>query len=287
MPQLAPRSCFRLTALIHDSSTTSNLSPHGPPRYGTLIVSDSPRWPASVAQIGLDFVFIDTEHVPLDRQTLSWMCQTYSGLGLPPIVRIPSPDPYAACMALDGGAAGIIAPYVETAAQVQALRGAVKLRPIKGKRLQPVLDGHAAFEPALAAYQQAAHAEKLLIINVESCPALARLDELFSVEGLDAALIGPHDLSCSLGLPEDYAAPEFEAAVTTIISKARAHHIGAGIHSWMGLDREIAWADAGLNLIIHSGDIIAMKESLSADIRHLRQSLNDTAEPRTQATDNI
>ena len=42
--------------------------------YGTLIVSDSPRWPGYVAQIGLDFVFIDTEHVALDRQPLAWMC---------------------------------------------------------------------------------------------------------------------------------------------------------------------------------------------------------------------
>ena len=49
------------------------------------------------------------------------MCQTYAALGLPPSVRIPSPDPYAATMVLDGGAAGIVAPYVETVEQVRAL----------------------------------------------------------------------------------------------------------------------------------------------------------------------
>ena len=108
--------------------------------YGTLIVSDSPRWPAQVAQIGLDFVFIDTEHISIDRKALSWMCQTYSALGLPPIVRIPAPDPYAATMALDAGAAGIIAPYIETVEQVRALRGATKLRPIKGARLEAVVE---------------------------------------------------------------------------------------------------------------------------------------------------
>src|SRR3954462_11582984 len=81
---------------------------------GTLIVSDSPRWPGQIAQIGLDFVFIDTEHVALDRQPPAWVCQTYSALGRPPIVRIPSPDPFAATMALDGGAAGVVAPYIET-----------------------------------------------------------------------------------------------------------------------------------------------------------------------------
>lgn len=64
--------------------------------FGTLIVSPSPRWPEVVKTCGLDFVFIDTEHIALDRAPLSWMCQTYAALGLPPLVRIPSPDPYAA-----------------------------------------------------------------------------------------------------------------------------------------------------------------------------------------------
>src|ERR1041384_6156770 len=93
--------------------------------YGTLIVADSPRWPAQVVQIGLDFVFIDTEHIAIDRKELSWMCQTYAALGLPPLVRIPSPDPFAATIALDAGAAGVVAPYIETTEQVRALRGAV------------------------------------------------------------------------------------------------------------------------------------------------------------------
>jgi 2-keto-3-deoxy-L-rhamnonate aldolase RhmA len=59
--------------------------------YGTLIVSTSPRWPAEVAKLDIDFVFIDTEHISIDRELLSWMCRTYSALGLAPIVRIPSP----------------------------------------------------------------------------------------------------------------------------------------------------------------------------------------------------
>jgi 4-hydroxy-2-oxoheptanedioate aldolase len=243
--------------------------------YGTLIVSDSPRWPAQVVQIGLDFVFIDTEHIALDRQPLSWMCQTYSALGLAPIVRIPAPDPYAATMALDAGAVGIIAPYIETAEQVKALHGAVKLRPIKGARLEAVLDGRAQFEPALAAYQQAHHGDNLLIINVESQPAIANLDALLAVEGLDGVLIGPHDLSSSLGIPEQYDAPEFEAAVRTIAHRARARNIAAGIHCWMGVEREISWARAGFNFFIHSADIIAMREKLSTELREIRTKLGD------------
>src|SRR3954464_1568314 len=235
--------------------------------YGTLIVSDSPRWPSTVAQIGLDFVFIDTEHVALDRQPLAWMCQTYAALGLPPIVRIPSPDPFAATMALDGGAAGVVAPYVETVDQVKALVGAIKLRPIKGARLEAVLAGREQFEPELARYQRERYADNLLVINIESRPALENLDALLAVEGVDAVLIGPHDLSSSLGVPERYDAPEFEAAVRTITQKARARGIGAGIHSWMGGEREIAWAKAGMNYFIHSADITAMNAAIAAEGR--------------------
>lgn len=243
--------------------------------YGTLIVSDSPRWPAQVAQIGLDFVFIDTEHIAIDRKELSWMCQTYAALGLPPIVRIPSPDPYAATMVLDGGAAGIVAPYVETVEQVRALHGAVKLRPIKGAKLDAMLAGRARFEPALTEYQKAHSAENILVINVESRPAIDNLDALLAVDGVDAVLIGPHDLSSSLGAPEKYDAPEFEAAVRTIAHRARARGVGAGIHCWMGVQREIAWGQAGFNCFIHSADIIAMKEKLTAEVRELRAALGD------------
>ena len=121
--------------------------------FGTLIVSPSPRWPEVVKTCGLDFVFIDTEHIALDRAALSWMCQTYAALGLPPLVRIPSPDPYSATMVLDGGASGVIAPYEETVDQVQALRGAVKMRPIQGQKLQGMLHGDPV-EPGLEAYVQ-------------------------------------------------------------------------------------------------------------------------------------
>lgn len=254
--------------------------------FGTLIVADSPRWPAQVAQVGLDFVFIDTEHIAIDRKALSWMCQTYAALGLPPIVRIPAPDPFAATMALDAGAAGIVAPYVETVEQVKALRGAVKLRPIKGARLEAMLAGRGKVEPELAAYQQERYANNVMVINIESRPAVENLDALLAVDGVDAVLIGPHDLSSSLGMPERYDAPEFDAAVRVIAEKARARGIGAGIHSWMGVAREVAWARMGLNFFIHSADIIAMKEMLSREVAELRAALGaETAGRHGRATD--
>lgn len=257
--------------------------------FGTLIVSDSPRWPETVAKTGLDFVFIDTEHIAIDRAKLSWMCQLYRALGLPALVRIPSIDPDQACMALDGGACGVVAPYVETVAQVEALVAAVKLRPIKGRRADQFARRSEQPEPELTRYLTAGNANHVLVINVESQAALDVLDQLVAVPGLDAVLIGPHDLSCSLGVPEQYDHPKFEAAVLKIFATARRQLVGAGIHSWMGLDREVQWASRadGANLIIHEADIIAMRLKLAADVAALRQRLGAAPAQENQASDNI
>jgi len=243
--------------------------------YGTLVASTSPRWVPLLAGLPLDFVFIDTEHIPIDRERLSWMCQAYRYAGLAPVVRIPSPDPYAACQVLDGGACGLIAPYVETAAQVRDLVGAVKRRPVKGAKLAAALGGATPFEPALEAYAATHNAAHSLIVNIESVPALRALDEILAVDGLDSVLVGPHDLSCSLGQPERYDTPEFEAAIVDLFRRARAAGVGAGIHSWMPLEREEAWCRAGANLIIHSSDLIATRDTLAGEITALRTRMGD------------
>src|SRR5205085_10317319 len=115
--------------------------------FSSAIVAPSPLWPNLAKQTGIDFVFLDTEHIPLDRQTLSWLCQTYQALGLPPIVRLPCNDPFEACKGLDAGAGGVIGPYIETAEQVRGLVGAVKCRPLKGLRLQEAPRHPATLEP--------------------------------------------------------------------------------------------------------------------------------------------
>ena len=245
--------------------------------YGTLIVSTSPRWCDAVRDLGLDLVFLDTEHIAIDRATLSWMCQAYRAMDVAPLVRIPSPDPYQACMVLDGGACGVVVPYVESAEQVRAIRGAVKLRPLKGRRLTDALSGSARLEPELADYLEARSAGSVLVINIESVPAMQALDEILAVPGIDAVLIGPHDLSVSLGIPEQYTHPRFDEAVRTILRKAREKDIGAGIHFSTGIEQEIAWARAGANLIMHGGDITLFRDAFRADRERFRSALGETA----------
>lgn len=243
--------------------------------YGTAILSPSPLWPSVVKKTGVDFVFIDTEHIPLDRTTLAWMCQVYKANGLPPLVRIPVPDSQEVYKVLDAGASGILAPYIESAEQVRRLVGAVKFRPLKGERLKKTLQNQDSLEAKLKEYLRDYNKGSFLMINIESVPALEKLEELFTVPGLDGAIIGPHDLSISLGLPEQYDNPRFEDAVIKIISKAREKGLGVGIHLSESAEHQIKWAKAGANIILHSSDIALFRQRLKDDITEIRLALGE------------
>jgi len=243
--------------------------------YGTAITSSSPLWPPAIKRAGVDFVFIDTEHIPFDRVTLAQMCLAYRALGLPPLVRIPSPDPYEACQVLDAGAAGVLAPYIERPEQVSRLVGATKLRPLKGERLEEALKNRDSLGPELNDYLNSRNTENFLMINVESVPALDRLEQILAVPGLDGVIVGPHDLSVSLGLPEQYSNPQFEKALEKIISKASNKGLGIGIHFPGDCELQIRWAKRGLNIILHSSDIFLFERSLQSDLSTVRQALGD------------
>lgn len=244
--------------------------------YGTLIVSTSPRWVEAVKTTGIDFVFIDTEHVSIDRATLGWMCQAYRHAGLPPVVRIPAPDPYLACMALDGGAACVKVPYIESAEQARELVGATKFRPFKGRRLAALLDGQKP-APEVADYIRSFNLNHSLLLNIESVAGIEALDEILAVPGVDGIVIGPHDLTCSLDVPEQYRGEAFDAATRDILARCEAAGVSAGLHAhYPGcLEDELAWCRAGANIVIHSGDVSLFAQALKDDILRLRQEFGD------------
>ncbi len=239
---------------------------------GTLVVSTSPFWPKIIKDCGADFVFIDTEHIAIDRERLSWMCRTYAALGLPPLVRITDQNPNQATVALDDGAAGVIAPYVESAETARALRGATKLRPLKGHRLEDALSGGSLPSP-LGEYIGDRAGSNILILNTESVPAIEALDEILDTEGVDAVLIGPHDLTTSLGVPEQYDHPDFLKAAETIFQKARSRGVGAGIHAWFSMEEQARFVSMGANLLIHKADVIFFRQGMMAEMSELRERL--------------
>lgn len=255
--------------------------------YGTAVLSPSPVWVPAVQAAGIDFVFIDNEHTPMDREKVSWMCRAYRAAGVTPLVRIPSPHEFWATMALDAGAAGVIVPYVETLEQINTLRGAVKFRPLKGRRLQEVLDGSQTLDPELKAYLTKFNQDNLLIINIESTPSLENLDNLVNSPGLDAVFVGPHDLSVSLGVPEDYHNPKQQDATAKIIRACRKANVGIGIHiaTEDAIDLQIGWAKLGANILIHSTDMALFAHALQRDFKKFRQATGQSDAVITESGD--
>lgn len=245
--------------------------------YGTCIVSTSPIWSRAVRDLDLDFVFIDTEHLPIDRTELTYLCQIYAAYGIAPIVRIPSPDPYLACMVRDAGAQGVLAPYIEEVSQVEQLVGATKYRPLKGRKLQQVIQEEEPLSPDLDQYLQKYNQDCLCLINIESTVGLENLNRLLEVPGLDGVVIGPHDLSINMELPEEYDHPDFKSAVEQVIASAKKHKKAVGIHFPTGPERQIEWAEKGANIILHSSDFFLFRDKLTEDLQTIKKAIGDKA----------
>ncbi len=104
----------------------------------------------------------------------------------------------------------------------------------------------------------------------------ARLPEILAEEGLDSVLIGPHDLSTSLGVPEQYDHQRFLEACETILGKARAAGIGAGIHHWLPPEQQIQFVNMGANLLIHKADITFFHTGLQRELGEIKTLLGES-----------
>jgi 4-hydroxy-2-oxoheptanedioate aldolase len=244
--------------------------------YGTHVVSLGSTLNVQItAAQEMDFVFICTEHVPLDRTEVGWMCQLYASRGISPIVRIPYPAAHWACMAIDSGAQGIVAPYVETVEQVKALVGAVKCRPIKGKFMRDLLDGHRKPSPKLSEYFKRFSRDQYLIIGVESVEAIENLEALISIEGVDGVFLGPHDITCSMELPEEYDNPKVVKTILDVVRRTLRMKRGVGIHMDLSLPLAKPYLDAGMNFLLDCADVAKLRDKLGSDLRALRTRLGD------------
>jgi 4-hydroxy-2-oxoheptanedioate aldolase len=126
-------------------------------------------------------------------------------------------------------------------------------------------------DPDVKEYLEKMNEEFSLIVNIESVPALDILPDLINIKELDGVLIGPHDLTISMGIPEQYEHPKYLKAVDTIIKEACKVNMGVGIHSWTSIEQDKKWIDSGLNFLIHASDFLAAKTKLREDLIELRQ----------------
>ncbi len=242
--------------------------------YMTLTVANHPLWATKLASSGIDAVFVDSEHIPNDRLGLSWVVNNYQKSNLSTFVRVSSHDPYEVVRVMDGGANGILVPYVETKEQVKTLVGAVKYRPLKGEKLTGVINGTVILTNEEKQYLDNFNRDNYLLINIESIKGMENLEDIVQTDGVDGIIVGPHDLSVSLGIAEQYHHAKFDEAIKYIIETCRKHNKSVGVHS-TNLELQIKWCTYGMNIVIYSNDLEIFSRNLLNELNEVRSANNE------------
>jgi 4-hydroxy-2-oxoheptanedioate aldolase len=170
-----------------------------------------------LAGAGYDCVVIDTEHSLTDVPDVFGMLQVLAGYPVAHAVRPASNDPVLIKRLLDFGAQTLIVPYVQNAGEAQAAVRAMRYAPrgIRGVSGTSRASGYGA----VARYAQIAEDELCLIVQVETDKALAQIEAIAAVDGVDGIFIGPSDLAASLGFPGQPGHPVVMAAVEDAIAR--------------------------------------------------------------------
>ena len=240
------------------------------PVYGTMInVARNLRGAAVLGQLGFDFAIVDTEHSPNNRSESADAAAAYLAAGVCPLIRVPSTEPHGVVMALDAGFHGVLVPYCETAGEVRAVVAAARLRPLKGALHVRARD-HGEFpSDATRAYLEQRNADVVIVIGIESVPALEHLDEILEVDGVDALFVGPNDLSVSLGIPDQLDHPRYVEAVEHVVAAAQRRGIAAGPHCFTQ-EALVRWRASGARFMMFSSDWRALGEGYRAVLSAVR-----------------
>jgi 4-hydroxy-2-oxoheptanedioate aldolase len=183
----------------------------------------------TMAHQGWDSLTIDLQHGVVDYPAMVTMLQAISTTPTVPIVRVPWLEPGMLMKALDAGAYGVICPMINSREDAQKLVAYTHYAPRGTRSFGPVR----ALLYAGADYPQHANDTIVTFAMIETAAALDNLDDILSVEGLDAIYIGPSDLSLALGCRPvfDDVDPPVAQAIDHILARAKAHGVVAGIHN--------------------------------------------------------
>src|SRR5215469_374662 len=188
--------------------------------YGCgLQVYRAPEIVRCFAVAGFDYVFIDGEHGSYNLETIHDMITACKTAGITPIVRVGEVQYTLCARLLDQGAQGIILPRVEDPKALEEALSWFRFPPM-GKRGFGINPTMIEYETRTFAEIMAHHNREVMsVVQFESATALERADELLSLKGFDVAMVGPADLSISLGAPGDFENPKLIAAIDGLIAK--------------------------------------------------------------------
>ena len=200
----------------------------GQPVFGGWLMTGNPAVAEIMAGEGFDFIGVDMEHTPINVECFYHVTLAAKGTGCDVLARLPSCDPVLAKQVLDMGAAGIIVPSVNSPAEAAQAVSMVKFPPegIRGASLCRA----SGFGQRFPEYYAAHNREVIVVVMLEHIKAVQQADAILATPGIDAALIGPYDLSASMNLAGQLDHPDVRAAQQAILDACQRQKVAAGIH---------------------------------------------------------
>lgn len=243
-------------------------------RRGDILVGSFLKTPTLhgaeiLGNLGFDFLVIDEEHAPFDRQSTDVSLFAARATGAAGFVRVQSPAPHHLLSVLDCGATGVLVPHVASATVARQVAAACRYR--GGKRGYSGSIRSAGYGGGkMWEYIASADAATTVVAQIEDPEALDEIDAIAATEGIDALFIGRGDLTAAMGAPSNDA-PQIRDAVDRIAAAAK--RAGKPVMVFVGGMKEAEWLRAvGATAFVYSSDQGLMKQAAGkalADIRNL------------------
>ena len=217
---------------------------------GTAISFTDPMVSAALAD-SLDLLWIDTEHAMMSMEAVRGHVLAGQAHNTPVLVRVPGSGMQWIKPALDSGADGIIVPQVYSAAEAREAVRDCHYPPLGRRGFGPRVPSNFGRISPIETMERA-NKDVFVCVQIETAEALQQIDEILAIEGLDSVVIGPFDLSASLGFPGQPEHPQVLAGIASIVQKANAvgKFVGAGGGADAGYvtrmkERGVHWMQSG------------------------------------------
>jgi 2-keto-3-deoxy-L-rhamnonate aldolase RhmA len=232
-----------------------------------MVSVGSPELVELLVTAGFDWLFFDGEHGPFGALEMQAMLQA-AGPETPCLVRVSSNDEVSIKKALDIGAAGIVVPQVNTAEAAVRVIGYAKFSPL-GTRGVGIARAH-GYGLRFQEYMETANENVAVVIQAEHHEAVANIESIVQVPGVDAVLVGPYDLSASLGIPGQIDDPAVTGAIDRVTDACQAAGLPLGI---FGITAEAVrpYLARGYTLIIAGVDTVMLGQAAMEMIAELRE----------------
>jgi 2-keto-3-deoxy-L-rhamnonate aldolase RhmA len=220
---------------------------------------------------GFESMYVDMEHSQVSFEDTSQMCLAACLAGITPLVRVPSHAHYDISRVLDGGAAGVIIPHVDNAAEAKACVEACRFPP-QGKRSVAGSGAVLGYASLPAAETNRVLNENIIVIPMLETPqAIQNADEIAAVDGIDMLLVGTNDLMAEMGIPGELDNPKVREAYATVAAACKKHKRFLGIG---GIKNGAILTDIramGATFLLGSNDEALLAAAAKSESKSLRE----------------